>query len=171
MGFLRRVLIVGVGLLCAATLAFILLPVAIIVDPQIGGGKPDWLVAGIVAGILQMGDPERLTASFLFVWTAMMTVCALPLVITGLTGEVARVRSWLWYAAGTGLVSAALPPAIRMGLGSSALRRETDAATQVLEHRLLLLVFLTGVVSGTLYWLIAGRTAGDRGDIRSRSVP
>jgi hypothetical protein len=171
MGFLRRALIVAVGILCAATLAFIVLPVAIIVDPQIIGSNPAWVAADIVAGILQANDPERLTASVHFVWTAMMTVCALPLVIAGLTGEIARARSWLWYAAGTGLVSAGLPLAIRLGLGSPALRRQADAATQSIEHRLLLLFFLTGVISGTLYWLIAGRTAGSTGDTQPWSQP
>ena len=154
----RRAVIVAVALLCAATLSFIILPLAIIFDPQVHSGNPAWLAFGFLAEVLQSGDPERLAASIQFVWIAMLTVCLLPLVITGIAGELTGIRLWLWYAVAPGLIAAGLPPAIRLVLSSAA--RQVDAATQSAEHRLLLLFFLTGVASGTLYWLIAGRSAG-----------
>jgi hypothetical protein len=171
MSVIRRTLVVIVGLLCAATLAFIVLPLAIILDPQIHSANPSWLAFGFLAAILQANDPERLAASVLFVWTAMMTVCLLPLVIAALVGEVARIRNWIWYAAGTGIIAAGMPFAIRLGLGSPVLHRQADATTQATEHRLLLLFFVTGVLSGTFYWLIAGRRAGDADASSQRSAP
>ena len=126
---------VAVALLCAATLAFILLPVAILLDPGLHGADPSWLAFGALAVFLQADDPERLAASVLFIWTALMTVCFLPLVIAALTGEVARVRSWLWYAAGTGILAAAMPLVIRAGLGTAPLRHQADATVQTAERR------------------------------------
>jgi hypothetical protein len=170
-GVLRRTLTVAVALLCAATLAFIALPIAVILDPVLRGIDPGWFAYGLLAVILLGGDPDRLATSVLFVWTAMITVCFLPLVVTALAGEAARLRSWLWYAVATGLVAAGLPLAIRAGLGTAPLRQGPDVATAAAESRLLLLFFLTGVVSGSLYWLMAGRHAGEAAALRSRSAP
>jgi hypothetical protein len=163
LSFIRRAVTIAVGLLCAATLAFILLPVAVILDPTLHDANPSWLAFGFLAMILQADDPERVMASVMFIWTAMVTVCVLPLAIAALAGEAARVRAWLWYAAGTGILAAGMPLAIRAGLGSAPLRQQADAATQAAETRLLLLFFLTGVLSGSLYWLMAGRRAGAGG--------
>jgi hypothetical protein len=89
----------------------------------------------------------------------------MPLVVAALVGELARVRSWLWYACCSGLVAAAVPFALRLGLDTN--RAVTQAGANVAsqtEGRFLLLFFLTGVIAGTVYWLIAGRSAG--GDLR-----
>lgn len=171
MDFLRRAVTIGAALLCAAALAFILLPVAVILDPVLRSADPAWLAFGFLAAILQAQDPERLADSVSFVWTAMTTVCVLPLTIAALTGEAARVRAWLWYAGATGLLAAGMPLAIRASLGRPPFRPEADAVTQAAETRLLLLFFLTGVLSGSVYWLIAGRGAGRSDPVPSRETP
>ena len=156
---LRRAVAVLVGLLCAGTLAFIVLPLAIILDPQIHSPNPGFLIFGFLALIFQANDPERLAASVMFVWTAMLTVCLLPLAFSAIIGELVRLRAWLWYACATGFVAAGLPLMLRVSLSlGSAMNRSVE--TTAIEHRLLLLFFLTGVLSGSLYWLIAGRSTG-----------
>ena len=158
---LRRAVTVCVGLVCAGTLAFIVLPLAIILDPQIHSPNPGFLIFGFLALVFQASDPERLAASVTFVWTALLTVCLLPLAFSAIIGELARFRAWLWYACATGLVAAGLPLMLRLSLSiREAVARCVE--TSAIEHRLLLLFFLTGVLSGSLYWLIAGRHTGGK---------
>ena len=155
---MRRAVTVCVGLVCAGTLAFIVLPLAIILDPQIHSPNPGFLIFCFLALIFQAQDPERLAASVSFVWTALLSVCLLPLVFSAIIGELARLRAWVWYASATGLVAAGLPLMLRLSLGlRDQMARPLE--TTAIEHRLLLLFFLTGVFSGSLYWLIAGRHA------------
>jgi hypothetical protein len=82
------------------------------------------------------------------------------LILSGLTiipslaviilGEVARIRSWLYYMIGGGFALAALPLLGR--LNDASLGAMPDAAVwQVLAT--------AGFVGGLVYWLIAGRNA------------
>jgi hypothetical protein len=160
MSIIGRALVVFSALLCGSVSAFVFLPIAVFLDPVAHEFDIPTFIVGLLAAIVHAGDPERLGAYFAFAWTALMIVCALPLTICALVGEIARVRSWLWYAAGTGSVAAAMPLLLRAGAGlRTQATRSIDTATQRAEYRFLLLFFLTGVLSGTVYWLIAGRRA------------
>ncbi len=91
-------------------------------------------------------------------WRASLAVLVAPVLCAGIAGEVFRVRSYVYYAGVTGLVTALVPwvARTRLGISSGAGLRGMDPA----ELRLTAILFLTGVVAGTVYWLIAGRTAG-----------
>jgi hypothetical protein len=76
-------------------------------------------------------------------------VILLPPVIVAAVGEVGRTGSYVWYGGGAGVLTAAIA-----WLGHPRGTAGPDDGTAVL-----LLLFLTGVVSGLVYWAVAGRGA------------
>ncbi len=67
-----------------------------------------------------------------------------------IVGEVARIRSWLYYMIGGGLALAALP----------LLGRINDAGVAAMPDAAVWQVLATaGFVGGLVYWIIAGRNA------------
>lgn len=74
----------------------------------------------------------------------------LPALAVVLVGEIARIRSWLYYMIGGGLALGLLPILARYGVGD-ALVLPPAAVWQVLAT--------AGFAGGIVYWLLAGRTA------------
>ena len=73
-----------------------------------------------------------------------------PAVLVIIIGEIARIRSALYYVAGGGLAMAALP----------LLQRTASVPGGLAQVGLVWQVFATaGFVGGIVYWLIAGRHA------------
>jgi hypothetical protein len=74
----------------------------------------------------------------------------IPALAVVIVGEVARIRSWLYYMIGGGLALAALP----------LLGRINDASVAAMPDAAVWQVLATaGFVGGLTYWLIAGRNA------------
>ena len=68
----------------------------------------------------------------------------------------------LWYGAGCGLLTAALPWLTRGAVRSRDTGRNSGLNPDLLaaEARLTLILFVVGAGAGLVYWLIAGRSAG-----------
>ncbi|MBV9751136.1 MAG: hypothetical protein JO188_01315, partial [Hyphomicrobiales bacterium] len=98
------------------------------------------------------------------IWGATLAVVVAPVLLTAMIGEAARLRSFIWYVAAPAVLTALTPWLARgaRAAGSSAIRDAAtrSAQTQADEARLALLLFLSGAVSGFIYWAIAGRDAG-----------
>lgn len=76
----------------------------------------------------------------------------LPAVLVVIVGEVARIRSALYYIVGGGLALAAVPLLARVGQAASA--------SAVLPPTLVWQVFASaGFLGGFVYWALAGRRA------------
>lgn len=76
-------------------------------------------------------------------------VSLIPAVLVVIVGEVARIRSWLYYMMGGGVALAAVPFLARLDMA------EAGMATSTIWQ-----VFATaGFVGGLTYWLLAGRSA------------
>jgi hypothetical protein len=83
-------------------------------------------------------------------WDLIMGLTIVPVLAVVIIGEVARIRSWLYYMVGGGLALAAMPLVSRFSHGS--LENMPPAAVwQVLAT--------AGFAGGLVYWLIAGRRA------------
>jgi hypothetical protein len=121
--------------------ALMQLAVAAIVDPNVVENSGDYSLADLTS----------------FMWMAVITVCVAPLVTVALIGEAARVRAFAWYSGATGIGAASAPWLIR-----AALRLPRAANYSSTELRFALIFFLTGVISGSVYWFLAGRSADDR---------
>ena len=74
----------------------------------------------------------------------------LPPALTLLAGEILGIRSILFHAGLTGIVTAAMP----------FLLRSAERAATPEEIRLSLALGIAGLASGAMTWLIAGRSAG-----------
>jgi hypothetical protein len=161
MSWLRRLIgvLFAIGVATGAGLVF--LPLVAFFDPvtrSSGVALMELAVAATVdAEVLEGLDTNSLTALTSFMWMVVMSVCVAPLVAVALIGEVAKVHWFVWYAGGTGAVAASAPWLIR-----AALRLPRAGDYNSVELRFALIFFFTGAISGSIYWFLAGRSAGNR---------
>jgi hypothetical protein len=166
MGWLRRAIGVIFATAAAIGAGLVFVPVAVLVDPVTRAAAfafTQFAVSALDADFTvgpAGGDFALLTR---FVWMAVVTVCAFPVIVVGFIGEIARVRALLWYASATGFVAASSPWLIR-----ALLHLPRAAGYNFAELRFALVFFLGGLISGSVYWLLAGRDAGGRPRIDSR---
>ena len=153
---MARILIVPAGLILAFVTALLALGIGLGVlaattDARTGLGL---LTFAAIWGA--SGGPMEAMRSAWMIWEAAIALGLAPVALAALLGEVLGLREPVYYAGLTGLVTAAVPTLVRAIL---------DLPWQGLsaaEGRLTLLLFLVGVASGGLYWLVAGRGAGTR---------
>lgn len=152
MRFLVRLAVVAFALGAAITAGFIFLVVASFGEPAMHE-----LIAGLgfasffalFDAIMSEGAPDvAALAICAALWTMALMVLVLPPAVAAAAGEIGGWRSFVWYGGASGLISAAMPWAAGAGRAGEG------------ELRITLLLFLTGSLSGLVYWLIAGRTAG-----------
>ena len=156
---LRRMVVMSFGFIVAASVGALFLPLAALFDPVVREVGLDALASGFFAAFddeMRQGDPAVGVAALGFVfWSILIAVCALPLAVSALIGEIAGVRSWIWYVAASGFLAAASPWIARATHGLARGRHASP-----LELRIAALFFLTGAVTGWVYWLIARRGRG-----------
>ena len=162
MQHIGRVLIIFVAIACGAAAAIIALPILSLTDPVTREAGVILFIGSIISSFTVATGPEDVAGAMLMLMRVVtLAICIFPLALAALIGELGRLRGWLWYACCTGLVAAAMPWALRAGIASRRLTERAPGpdATQA-ETRFMLLFFLTGIIAGTVYWLIAGRNAG-----------
>lgn len=153
-----RTFITLLGLACASAAALIFLPLATVLDPFVqamAGHVPADHWFELLAAILTDAAPDEAMATlFHLIWMIAMLVCVLPVTIVALVGAVGKAQAYVFYAGVTGILAAAMPWIVRAGRMT-----ERSASITPAEGHIALILFLTGVVAGTVYWLIAGRGA------------
>lgn len=96
--------------------------------------------------------PDTVEAAYDVAWQGMIIASGatlIPALLVVVIGEVARIRSWLYYLVGGGLALAILPLLARI-----------DPGTMTYSLPALWHVFATaGFAGGFVYWLLAGRNA------------
>ena len=134
---------------------FIVIPIALLIAALVSGFVLFTLGLERITGALQgnrSGDDVivamfDLTQQGLLLATGLTLIPALVVVIVG---EIARIRSAIYYVAGGGLALAAMPMLARM----------TEFGNVVIPETTVWQVFATaGFAGGFVYWLIAGRNA------------
>ena len=138
----------------------VFVPVAALVDPvtrAAGFALIQYAVLALDADFAAGPEGGDFALLARFVWMAVVMVCAVPVVFVALIGEIARVRTLFWYAIATGCVAASAPWLIR---ATWHLPRVADY--NFAEMRFALVFFFGGLVSGSVYWLLAGRDAGGK---------
>lgn len=83
-------------------------------------------------------------------WDLLAGLSILPALAVVIVGEVARIRSWLYYVIGGGAALAVMPLLANVGQPAAELPA-TAALWQVLAT--------AGFAGGFVYWLVAGRNA------------
>jgi hypothetical protein len=166
--FLRRFMLVSVGLILAVAAGFLFLLIAGLTEPA--GRKVleglGWMFLAAARSDAMLGDPpgSYLALAARIMWWAMLAIVVAPILVTALVGEAARLRSFVWNVGAPAVLTAAIPWLARAArsAGSAAIRDAAtrSAETQADEARLALLLFLSGAVSGFIYWAVSGREAG-----------
>jgi hypothetical protein len=155
---IARILLVTAALLGATASALVFFPIAALIDPVTRGAAADLAAAASFALLERaLNDPaagDMLSTMLSVIRSVAAAICLLPILIVGLVGEAAKVGSWIWYSVATGAVAAAVPFIVRGKADGSV-----SPAAQNVEMRFAAILFLTGVVCGLIYWLVAGRTA------------
>jgi hypothetical protein len=155
MRFLGRLLLLAIGLGLAIPFGFLALLVGVMLDPaarDLLGTLGLASVEAIVSDLAEGGAADAESFSLLLeLWAGLMVLVAAPPALAALVGEVAGWRSFAWYGGAAGALAAALPWLSRS--------RMTEAALPA-EGRITALLFLAGAVSGLVYWLVAGHSAG-----------
>ncbi len=75
----------------------------------------------------------------------------IPVLLVVFVGEIARIRSFIYYVVGGGVALAAVPLLARYGQGGSAMPDPDQLVWQVFAT--------AGFAGGFVYWLLAGRNA------------
>jgi len=155
---IRRLVVMAFGFLIAVSVGAIFLIVSALFDPatrEAGFAAAMSAVFAFVGEELPSGEFGDPFATFGFiVWAIMIATCAAPLAVAALIGEIAGARSLVWYSGVSATLAGASPWIARAA-------RELDPAREAspLEIRIALLFFLTGALTGTIYWLIAAPPA------------
>lgn len=152
---MRRMFVVVVGLAVAMAAGLVFLAVGGLIVPATRELAADVSLGGILAlfsALAGSDAPDRVwSAVALAFWTLAAALIVLPPLVAAIVGEVAGMRSFVWYGGSAGVLTAAIA-----WLGHTA-----SHGPDPTETKLLLLLFLTGAVAGLVYWAIAGRGAGE----------
>ncbi|WP_342162688.1 hypothetical protein [Methylobacterium sp. SD21] len=158
MRILGRILLGGFALLLAVVAGSLALMLALLLDPRANA----WLTQGALAGFdaafsdLAAGlPPEGFLLLMVGLAKALFVLLFVPPALVGVTGEALGRRGLLWYGGGCGLLTAALPWLVR------GAPRPGAAGLAAAEARLTLILFFVGGCAGLVYWLVAGRSAGN----------
>jgi hypothetical protein len=153
---LRRLAVMSFAFVIAAGCGAVFLAIAALFDPAVREAGFDATMAGLFAMLdeaFEEGAPRDAFSALGFVlWAIVMATCVAPLALAALIGELAGARAWAWYAGASAVLAAASPWIARAARGL-----ERAHLVNELEGRVALLFFLTGAVTGTVYWLIAAR--------------
>ncbi len=134
---------------------FIVIPIALLIAALVSGFVLFTLGLERITGALQgnrSGD-DVIVAMFDLTQQGLLLATGLtliPALVVVTVGEIARIRSAIYYVAGGGLALAAMPMLARM----------TESGNVVIPETTVWQVFATaGFAGGFVYWLIAGRNA------------
>jgi hypothetical protein len=152
----RLVVLVPLALLFAIPAGMLALGTVAAFDPVVAlfSGEVVWAgMWSLLDRLSAVDDPAPvLEGAFTGLSKAAATLLVAPPLFVAVVGEVAGVRSALWYAGGTGTITAAIPWIVR-----ASERTPTPE-----EVHITLALFVTGAAAGLVYWLIAGHSARAR---------
>ena len=162
MDAISRFLVIFAGLLCAAAVAAVSIPVLAFFDPLVREAMI-WVVMGKLLTVFGAppgpANAEGLLTELMRAST--LTICIAPVALAALIGELRRLRSWIWYACCSGMIAAATPFDLHPWAEAEQNAGAQEPDVMMLELRFILLFFIVGMIAGTTYWLIAGRNAGE----------
>jgi hypothetical protein len=153
---IRWLLLIPFALVIAIGASSFFFLIATIVDPVMAVLTGDTLFVGfwsLFDAVFASENPEPIMEdALLAVGRLIFTLLILPPLLIAVISEVIGMRSLLWHALATGVLTAAVP---------WILRGDARVANPA-ELHVSLVLGLTGAVAGFVYWAIAGRDAGGR---------
>jgi hypothetical protein len=161
----RLFLLVPLALLFAIPAGMMALGAVAVFDPVVALFSGEVVFAGmwsLLDRLSAVDDPAPIIeGAFAGLGKAAATLLVAPPLFVGAVGEVAGLRSLVWYAGGTGTITAAIPWVVR-----ASERTPTPE-----EVHITLALLVTGAAAGLVYWLIAGQSAGARRPLPRDAAP
>jgi hypothetical protein len=107
--WLRTAISVIFATVVAIGAGLVFVPVAVFIDPKTRAAS--FVLAQYAASTLDMNFAFGLLGSDFallaqFVWMVAVMVCAVPVIVAGLIGEITKMSTLYWYTGATGLVAA-----------------------------------------------------------------
>ncbi|MGV2979557.1 hypothetical protein ACERNI_05030 [Camelimonas sp. ID_303_24] len=167
MGVIGRAFLILFALCCAFSVGALTLGFAALAEPAFGrmiSLAARSLIDYAFNSAFAYDDPRAAFDLLMRMWTVLAIVLAGPPTLVGLIGEIARMRSFIWYSGATGLLTAVLPWVARTGYSADPLSGNWG------EGRVTLALFLCGAMAGLAYWLVAGRSAAGEPDRGGREM-
>ena len=156
MGRLRRLISVTFATAVAIGGALVFVPVACLVDPvtRSAGFALTEYALSVLSEDFPVGPADSDLVLFgCFVWGAAVLVCALPVIVVALVGEMTGTRGLLWYAGATAFAAAFAPWVIR-----ATLHLPRATGYNFAELRFGLIFFFGGLISGWFIGLLLAVT-------------
>ena len=151
---MRRLFLGVLGLVLAIPAGALFLIIGGLAVPEVRELASDLTLAGVFAffdAVLTGPGPDTVGAVAAGAFWALATaLLVLPPIMMAIIGAAAGLRSYVWYAGGGGLLAVAI----------AWLGRAPGEVLDPSDTKLLSLLFLTGAVSGFVYWAVAGREMG-----------
>jgi hypothetical protein len=149
-----RLILIPFAILLASFVAGTFLVVAGFAQPQIGGAITDGAITTIrtlFESLLEDGEAaDRFARLSKGLTTLTLAVLFLPAVLVAAVSEVFNLRWWFVQSLGAAFLTALLPWAMLPNvIGGTALASSLTG-----------LLAATGALSGSIYWMIAGKSAG-----------
>lgn len=155
---MRRAFVVVSGLLLAFLAALLLL--CLLVFFETSRLPAETVLAWMRVVVLMLVEngttatAHSLLAGLTLVWGATLALCLAPVAVVAALGEATRLRSVIWYSGATGGSTALVPTLVR------AFAEPSTSGSAGSDERVDLLLFLTGLGGGLVYWIVAGRWTG-----------
>ena len=162
MDVISRFLVIFAGVICAAGVAAVSIPFLAFLDPLVREAILARLTGTLLTALgAAPVSPKAAALLMQLMHLSTLAICFAPVVLAAIIGELARLRSWFWYACCSGILAAAMPfdPHPWPEADHDAAAQEPTAF--MLELRFMLLFFIVGLIAGTIYWVVAGRNAGE----------
>nr|WP_183434534.1 hypothetical protein [Methylobacterium sp. R2-1] len=160
MRMLGRLLLAAFAVMMAIPAGTLALTAGVLLDPSFREAFGRLGLVGLLAGLSDFAagvPPEVAVMAAIGLAQALGLLLILPPALTALIGEMLGLRSPVWYGGASGGLTALLP-----WLARGSVARPSGSEAAAAEGRLAAILLLAGAVSGLVYWLIAGRTAGAR---------
>ncbi|AWI88466.1 hypothetical protein C0214_09525 [Methylobacterium sp. DM1] len=158
MTWLGRLLLSVIALILAIPAGALTLGAGVLLDPTFRDALGQLGLVGLFSGLSDLAQglpPYMAVMAVILLAQALGLLLILPPTLVALVGETLGLRSPFWYGGAAGLLTAFLPWLARGGPPPAA-----GAAAAGAETRLAAILLVTGIASGLVYWLIAGRSAG-----------
>jgi hypothetical protein len=151
---MRRLFLGLIGLALAIPAGAVFLTMAGLLAPETRELAGDFTVASALVLLDSAFNGEGPNLAFAMAaggfWALTTAVLCLPPILTAAIGAAAGVGSYVWYGGGSGVLAIAI----------AWLGRPAGQSLDMADSKILALLFLTGAVSGLVYWAIAGRVMG-----------
>lgn len=154
MRLVGRGLLGALGLVLAIPCGALVLGAGVLIDPASRDAIARLGLEGLIDLASGLAPDVTLMALAAFA-QVLLVLLALPPTLAALVGETLGLRALAWYGGASGVLTALLPWLARGGSP-----RSPHQSGFAVEGRTLALYLVTGAVSGLVYWLVAGRSAG-----------